>query len=159
MAWLFLLVRGGAPWRWLAVIGGAFAAILVLKLIFGIVPALGLPLDIRSPSGHTATAAAAYGGLAVLILGARTGLAVSVATALLIGWSRIELDDHSVPEVILGGAVGIAATLLLPGHTPRLSRPNAALLAALTALLLSLDHGHRAQIEPTLRHVEAALRL
>ena len=159
MVWLFLFVRGHAHMRWLAVVGGAFAAILVLKLVFGVDPALGRGFDIHSPSGHTASASAAYGGLAVLIFGAPAGIVVSILTAVVVGYSRLALDMHSVPEVIIGGAVGIAATILFAGRMPRLSPASATVLAALAALLLVIDHGNRAQIEPVLRHVEAHLRL
>ena len=164
VTWLFLLARrssGGrdASARWLVGVGGAYAVILALKLAFGIDPALGAPLRVASPSGHTACAAAAYGGLALLIFGRRAGIVISFVVAVLVGYSRVALAKHSPAEVVIGGAVGLTATILLSRGMPRLPSLEAILLAAVTALVVTLDYGQHAQIEPTLKHVEARFAL
>ncbi len=159
---LFLAVRSGlrAQAGWTAAIGGAFAAILVLKILFGTFPVLGLPIDVRSPSGHTASASAAYGGLALLLFGRSAGFCAAIATALAIGGSRIALDMHSLPEVLIGAAVGIAAVLVLATWSPSapLRRHDAFLLAALASVLVLVEHGRHALIEPALQHLEHKLR-
>src|SRR4051812_42258297 len=99
--------RGAAAW-WLAVFA-TFAVTLALKLVFLACSAnLGTP-RIHTPSGHVAAATVVGGGLAALLLRHR-GFAMPLAlfAALVIGVSRLVLGVHSLPEVMLGAAAGLA---------------------------------------------------
>ena len=84
-------------------IGATLGLIVLLKLRF-------FACDGGNPSGHTAAAAAVYGGLAGLIAGAirkdmrwAVGWAIIVGASLaaLVGQSRLTLDKRSVAEVVL----------------------------------------------------------
>ncbi len=159
---LVLALREGSRRAgWIVAIGGAFAAILVLKLAFGVFPVFGAPIDVRSPSGHTATAAAAYGGLALLLSGRRAvGVGAAVFVAIVVGLSRVALDAHTVGEVLVGGAVGVGGVLLLAvllRRAPALSRQSAVLLLALASAVIVVEHGRHANLEPRLQHIEQRL--
>jgi membrane-associated phospholipid phosphatase len=156
---LALLVLG---WRrgalaWAFGVGGVLMAMLVLKLVtFACVwrvPWMGL----SSPSGHTATAAVVYGGLLALLVPRGFGgtLAAAVAGgafALVFGLTRLALQVHTVPDVIVGAAVGIAGAVILrrlAGDRPvRLSSPRLTLAACVVMLLF---HGHRLEAETRIR--------
>ena len=157
-----LAFRGG-PFRfgWIVAIGGAYAVILALKLAFGAFPSIGAPFEVRSPSGHTATAAAAYGGLALLLSSRWTvGLAVASLVAALVGSSRVALDDHTVGEVLVGAAVGIGGVLMLAvvsRRAPALSRQSTVVLLVLSVVVIVAGYGRHAAIEPRLQHIEQRL--
>jgi membrane-associated phospholipid phosphatase len=139
-------------WRqalaWLGVIGITFATILILKLGFlACQPVFG-SWALRSPSGHAAAAASVAGSLAALLT-RRHWLVLAVATvaAAAIGVSRVELGLHSVPEILLGGAIGIAgasAFSRLAGPPPA-RRPVS--LLAVVAVVAVLLHGTRLPAE------------
>jgi membrane-associated phospholipid phosphatase len=156
LALLALGWRRGAL-AWAAGVGGVLLAMLVLKLVtFACawrVPWIGL----SSPSGHTATAAVVYGGLLALLVprGFAGTLAAAVAGgafALLFGLTRLALHAHTVPDVVVGAAVGIAGAVilrLLAGERPaRLSSPRLTLAACVVMLLF---HGHRLEAETRIR--------
>jgi membrane-associated phospholipid phosphatase len=137
---------------WLLAVGVSFAAVLLLKLTFATCgPALGLA-TLRSPSGHTAAAALIAGGLATL-LGAKRGkmLTLALGMAALIGITRVALDLHTIPEVLLGGALGLAGALafaVLAGPPPPL---RLRLLFAAVAGVALLLHGQHLNAEPRIR--------
>lgn len=133
------------------------ATMLVLKLL-----AVGCGVfrpwaDITSPSGHTAAAAAVYGGGLALGLRRRLGplpaaCLASLPVAAAIGATRLALHVHTGAEVLLGGGVGLAGVLglvFLAGPAPRLRHPWRVVLAGL-ALMLVL-HGTRLPAEAQLR--------
>jgi membrane-associated phospholipid phosphatase len=75
-------------------------------------------LGIESPSGHASFSAAFYGCIA-LLAGAgrppwqRIGVyAATILFVLLVGLSRIVIEVHTVPDVIVGTGIGAAAVLL-----------------------------------------------
>ena len=143
--------RGAAAW--LVAAGGTLAVMLALKLLFlachGVLPAA----DIRTPSGHTAAAAVVAGGLAVLFAGrvsARAALALLVAAsaAIVIGFSRLALSAHNLPEVIAGGVVGVTGALafaLLAGPVPE--RLPVGRMAAVLVGITVLFHGFQLPAE------------
>ncbi len=128
-------------------VGVCLGIVLGLKLIaFGCVPALG------HPSGHTAAAAVVYGGVLGLALPRRFAIPAAVGAALLIGATRVALGLHSVADVVLGGAIGIAGAVLLRyfvGVPPPGFDRRPAITVALAAMLLL--HGTRLNAEETLR--------
>jgi membrane-associated phospholipid phosphatase len=139
--------RGAAAW--LGAIGLTLGAVLLLKLLCGgVLPGAGLPSpELRSPSGHAAAAAVLYGGLTALLL---VGPSAGRAAAIALGWAglfaltRLALGVHTVPEVLVGGAVGIggAASLrwLAGVRPPQLRRWSLPAAVAAVALLMHGDH-------------------
>ncbi len=144
-------------WRgaigWLLAVGVTFGAVLILKLGFlACGPVFG-PWSLRSPSGHTAAAAMVAGGLAALAAGRRSAaVPVAVLAAGMIGATRVALGFHSVAEVCLGGAIGVAGAALLPGLAGRrrARRPVALLLAACVVAVVL--HGLRLPAEAAIWH-------
>ena len=143
--------RGAFAW-WLVVLA-TFAVTLALKLVFLACSAdLGMP-GIRTPSGHVAAATVVGGGLAALLL-RRRGLAMPMAVlaAAVIGVSRLVLGLHSLPEVMLGAAAGLAgawALICLAGSPPpALDARRVALIALLVAVLF---HGFHMPAEAHIR--------
>lgn len=151
----FALALGG--WRrgalaWALVVPATLGAVLLAKLT---VVACGqfLPLHgLKSPSGHTASAAVVYGGLLALLLpepapGARrpfVALLLAAAFAMLFGASRLALHMHTRSDVLAGACLGIAGALALT----RLAGPRppglrmAVPFAAACAVVLLLHGSH-----------------
>ena len=127
-----LLILGW--WRgaigWVLAVSGTLGAVLSLKIIFYACHSDLPDLGIRSPSGHTASATVVYGALLALlgqsgVTGAARHLLVIAAAAVLLalvfGFSRVDLGVHTIPDVLMGGAVGILGALmftLLAGRRP-----------------------------------------
>jgi membrane-associated phospholipid phosphatase len=124
------------------------ALALLAKLAFaacGLMPRF----DIQSPSGHSALGAAFYGSLAALLavgrpVGVRLAFYVAAAcAAVAVAYGRVELQVHSVAEVICGlliGAVAAALFVALRGRPRRLSlTPQMLVRASPIAVLLAID--------------------
>jgi membrane-associated phospholipid phosphatase len=148
-------------WRaavmWLAVTGGTFAVVLVLKFGFiGCGPVFD-HFGVRSPSGHTAAGAILAGGLAALFTRRRwIVFAVATLAAAVIGVSRLALDMHTPTEALLGGAIGILGAVALPHFVrPEATKPPAVALAV-AVLLAVLLHGRRLPAEPVIAHAALA---
>jgi membrane-associated phospholipid phosphatase len=126
----------------------AYAAALVTGLAGALIAKLALaacggghPLfGVESPSGHAAFGAIFYGCLAVLFATGRPtvlrlALYVGALSLIaLIGVSRVALEAHSVPEVVVGlliGGVSVALFQVLRDEPARLE------LSARTVLLMS----------------------
>jgi membrane-associated phospholipid phosphatase len=104
--------RGAAAWA-LAVFA-TFAAMLALKLVFMACANSFGTADLHTPSGHVAAATVVTGGLAALLLRRHaTVLPLAALAALVVGISRLALGAHSLPEVALGAAVGLAGAYVL----------------------------------------------
>jgi len=156
LAFVALLAMGW--WRaagvWVLVVAVVFSLVLVGKVAaFDCGGAVAREIGLHSPSGHTASAAMVYGGLLGLLRrgGRRELVAVLLALgfAVVIGISRIALGAHSLIEVLLGGAVGIAGAgtvVWLAGPRPERLRylRRAMLTISLVALLA---HGIRLPAE------------
>ena len=137
--------RGAAAW----VLSAActWGAMLALKLVGMDCGSLLFGPELTTPSGHTATAAFVYGGLAAVIINKRVGrldwaVPCSLAVAVVIGASRLVIGAHSVPEVLVGGAVGVAgafAFVHVAGPPPEAKRLRWA--ACLAALIMAAVHG------------------
>lgn len=148
--------RGAVAWA--VSVGGTLVAILALKLVFGACgPAWRL--DIESPSGHTAAATAAYGGLLILLgMPPPIALASAAGIAGLIGLSRVELRMHTPPEVALGALVGLAGVVLFVRLMARFARPvpRTALIAILLVVVL-VFHGAHVHAETVIRRLTLLL--
>jgi membrane-associated phospholipid phosphatase len=131
-------------------------AALLAKLAFAACGARTELFGVESPSGHTAFSATFYGCLALLFAAGRPFArrfalyACAAALVLLIGVSRVALQAHTAPEVVVGlviGAISIGLFLALSvsAEPLRLSTQTIARLspfAALYALCLLLLAGH-----------------
>jgi membrane-associated phospholipid phosphatase len=142
---------------WCGAIFIALFATLVAKVLFlpcgHLIPLLG----IRSPSGHTAAAIAAYAGFAMLWVKLAQDrwmraafISVALAGCLAIAVSRVLIGAHTTPEVLFGGLIGLASPVILAGVEPPASepRPRPTLLLLLVPLILVLlFHGATLPIE------------
>ncbi len=143
--------RGSAAWALAA--GMTLGAMLLFKLV---AIACG-PVHLRTPSGHTAVAALITGSLAAILVPRRHCLAAAVAGitgAAVMGFSRLELEMHTTPEVMLGAAVGIGGAVgfaLLSGARP--PRLQFRWIALTVVLVLSVFHGSRVGAEPRIWRV------
>lgn len=105
---------------WVLATGAALGAMLLLKLAFLPCGHLLPGWQLRSPSGHAASAFVAYGGFAVLEAKLRTRrwqsltiLATGFIIACVIAATRLALNAHTLPEVLLGSLVGLSAPVIL----------------------------------------------
>ncbi len=147
--------RGAVAWS--LGIGGTLGVMLALKLAFLACGRL-LPItDLHSPSGHTAAAAAVYGGLLGILVRRLTGrsswaLPCAMSVALVIGVSRLVLGLHTGLEVVIGAVVGVCGAVAAatfagpPPPTLRLGR-----VAAVAFVVLLLFHGFRMPAEAAIR--------
>lgn len=151
--------RGALAWS--GVLACTWVSVLLLKLaclLFGSLWAGGL----HSPSGHTASAAAAAGGFLGLIVRRRGGdwrwtIPISAAFATVIGLSRLALHVHTRLDVLVAGVVGmVSATVLvmLAGPPP----PKLRLSPIITALavVILLLHGSQSSAETAIKRFAAA---
>ena len=149
---LAFLIAGRHPriaFGWTLAIGGCALAIGVLKLAFG---ACGerIPLGhIVSPSGHTAMSTAIYGSLALLVgagLQPSRRIAVCAVAAVAItgiALSRLVLHEHNLPEIVLGGVVGVGAVAFFGAALRRETSPAIQVkwLLLCGAVLIAAMHG------------------
>lgn len=96
---LLVLVRLGAPRTMVAYVVTLLAAMALL---------LALTRWTKA-SFHEASAVGSAAGAATL-LGGGWWWALGVAIAALVGWARVRAGRHTLPEVLLGAAVGLLAT-------------------------------------------------
>ena len=149
-------------WRgasaWVVAVSGALASLFALKLA---IYAHGQPWpigDVHSPSGHTGSAAVAYAGVAVL-LGLRwAAVPLAAVAAAGVGASRLALGAHTPGDVVVGGAVGVAAVAVLVALVGPRPRGTARWpLAAAVAAVLAVFHGQHLPIEGGIRAAAVAL--
>ncbi|HTH16593.1 MAG TPA: phosphatase PAP2 family protein [Magnetospirillum sp.] len=163
LGFLLAAVWWRAALAWLAAIGGCGLALALLKIALQSCSRV-LVTDIHSPSGHTAMSVAVYGGLAVVLglpLGRTARVLLAIAAGLLaltVGASRIAVHAHTLPEVLIGGAIGLLAVAWL---RPRLELPQRPLpllwlFPAVLAVIAAM-HGAHWQIEERIRLLAAAL--
>lgn len=146
---------------WVIAISGTLGTMLLLKLAAFAAP-MGHVAAGLSPSGHTAAGTVVYSGL--LSLAARhptrrIGLALAAGTLLagLIGFTRLQVGEHSLPDVLIGALVGIAGALAL-AHLSGWRSPlpaNARLAVGFAAVLavLLVFHGQRLPAEARIRAI------
>jgi membrane-associated phospholipid phosphatase len=162
--WLSLsgAARAAAWWTFSIVVCGGVTA--VLKIFFWGCPPIS---DLYSPSGHTSLSTLVYGATALIIAVEgdtwRSRIAVAGGTALIlaIAVSRLLLDAHTIPEVVLGWIIG-SASLALFGHQYRRLRPKNARLAPLlvgVVVLAAALHGRELRAEELLHWITGFLRI
>jgi membrane-associated phospholipid phosphatase len=144
---VLVLLRQGSSRRlvglWLALLAAAVAVTTATKLAF-IGWGLGSSaLDFTGVSGHAMFAAAVIPLLLAALVPAQPlqgrwlAVAGGVALALLVGWSRLEVQAHTVSEVLAGVVLGgaVSATVLWRERLPQL-RLNAWLPLGMALWLL-----------------------
>jgi membrane-associated phospholipid phosphatase len=147
---------------WCVAIFIALFGALVAKLVFLPCGHLFPALNLRSPSGHTTAAIAAYGGFAMLWVkfskDPRMRLAFAVAAVagcIGIAASRVLIQVHTMPEVFLGGLIGLSAPVFLyrvkPPEGEPTPQPTLLLLIVPFALVLFMG-GTALPIEDTIGH-------
>ena len=156
-----------AGWRrgalaWLVAVPVTLAAVATAKVaVFAFGPPAGMP-NLRSPSGHTASAAMVYGGL-VMMLASRAmphlrGVLVAGMFAVAFGFTRLALHVHSRPDVMVGALIGMAGAMLLTrlaGDRPDRMRTLIPFGTAVAVILLL--HGTRLPAETWLKDAARAL--
>jgi membrane-associated phospholipid phosphatase len=166
------LIFALSGWRrgvlaWTAAIGGTLSLILFLKLRFFACDHLLPGAPPGNPSGHTAAAAAVYGGLVAIVMRSiwdnkrwalRCTVAIAIFLAVVIGASRLILDLHSMAEVVVGGTIGVGgavAFVMLAGPPLRSVRMLHAVSMGL--LVIVMLYGSRITAEPAIKSVAANL--
>lgn len=152
---------------WCFALAASLGGSLVAKIVFISCGHLFPALNVRSPSGHTTAAIAAYGGFAALwtkLARDRWTRALFVVGALAacvgIAVSRILLHMHSAPEVLLGALIGLAAPVILYRIEPPASKPRplpTLFLLLLPLCLVFLLHGTTLPIESKINQLSKAL--
>ncbi|MBW4022467.1 MAG: phosphatase PAP2 family protein [Proteobacteria bacterium] len=148
--------RGAAGW------GGAVALTLavMLGLKLALIPCGHLLLPgLRSPSGHTAAAAAIYGSLIGIWTRHRGRSSlwtapVALGVAVVIAVSRLALHVHSPIEVLVGGGVGITGAMLavvLAGPPPAGLRLRS--IAVAMVVVIVVFHGFQLPAEAEIRRL------
>ena len=142
-------VLGRRGTRWAVAVAATLGSMVLLKLTSF---AAAGPWT-YSPSGHTASAAIVYGGLAWVLLRPMSGRLIPGLIAALcvaaIGWTRLALAAHSLAEVAVGAAVGFAGLAWLSQVKPAQGRVWPALVAV--AAVWILFHGLSLGAEDWLR--------
>ena len=139
-----------------AAMATCLTAALTAKLAFAICGGNAPILGVENPSGHAAFAATFYGCLAALFATGRTigrRLALyggAAALVLAIGVSRVALEAHTAPEIVVGLMIGLMSIALF--NALRIAPERLALssqmvvrmspFAVLYALCLLLLAGH-----------------
>ena len=148
---------------WVLCCGATLGTLGAAKLaVFALGPLPLLPL-LDSPSGHTASTAIIWGGLAILLLPPhhrlKTGLPAAAALTTLIAATRLALHVHTIPDVLAGAIIGLAGTTILALTLDLPPAPFRRLRLVVGPLIVAaLLHGQRLPAEPILRAIGAALR-
>ena len=146
-------------WRaalvWICVVPGTLFVVLFTKLcLLGCGPIVPGFWELRSPSGHTASAALICGGLGGLMIPRRERLHIALllaaGAAVLVGCSRLFLGAHTFADVVAGAVIGILGTYILVRHAgvrpKRLRYMPGIIIVLLTGVAIS--HGFHLQVEP-----------
>jgi membrane-associated phospholipid phosphatase len=167
------LMFGLSGWRrgalaWSAAMGGTLGLILLLKLLrFFACDHLLLEARAKNPSGHTAAAAAVYGGLVAMVVQSVWNIerwalsctaAITLPLAVAIGQSRLMLGLHSTAEVVVGGAIGVGgavAFVALAGPPPHPFRISRVVIVGL--IIIALFYGFRMPVEAAIKSIATTL--
>ena len=152
---------------WSLAVTATLAAMLALKVAAFALAAPDGAGGPGNPSGHTAAGVVVYAGLLALLgerVAPRVPLALlsGAAFGLLFGSARMAVGVHTLPEVLVGGAVGLAGALALAGlagpRRPDASARGHAFVAAVALLAVLAFHGRRLNAEADLRRIATEVR-
>ena len=157
---------GAAGWHrgalaWSGVLACAWVSILLLKLACLLYDPLWAE-GLHSPSGHTAGAGAAAGGFFGLIVRRRGGdwrwtVPISAGLATVIGLSRLALQVHTGPDVLVAGVLGVGSAMvlvMLAGPPP--PRLRLSPIITVCAVMMLLLHGSQTSAEATIQRIAAS---
>jgi membrane-associated phospholipid phosphatase len=156
--WIVLTRRSRLVLWWLIALAICIGVTGVLKIYFFACPPLS---DLHSPSGHTSLSILVYGGLTVAVASAASGwrriavIAVGASFVTGIAVSRILVEAHSIPEVLLGSLIGAAALYVFARDYSREPMATAFLppLVAVCTMLVMLLNGHEVRAEEFLHQI------
>ncbi len=152
----FLIQKGKreAGALFLALIGTA-AAIGLAKILFMGCGSSLREYGLHSPSGHSAMSFAVFGTFALLLRERLPGVYRYVPSVLLlslaftIAYTRVLLRFHSIPEVVIGSAIGLLILLFiwrgLARSNPNPLNPKAAIICAI--VIVFMLHGIQLRAE------------
>ena len=152
---------------WSIGVAGTLATMLLLKL--AVFVALGPEAQgaLRNPSGHTASGTVVYAGLFVL-LGSHLAprvlmvLLVGLGFGIVFGATRLALHVHTLADVMVGAAVGLAGTLALACMVSprRVRKPDRGTMMVTAAALLGLLalHGRTLHAEGEIASIAEQIR-
>ena len=173
VAAILLILLAQRRWHvaaaWMLAVPGVLGTLLLLKVTCyacgWLLPALGADqLDLRSPSGHVASAAVVCSGVVALQAGRlRVGatlaaLAAALTAAAVIGVTRVQLGAHSISEVVVAAAVGAAGAVAFTwmGGRRLAERSGVPVVAAAVAALV-LFHGRHLPAEAAIQDAAAVV--
>jgi len=139
---------------------------LFLKVAFFTCGSTVPALDLHSPSGHTSLSTTFYGCAALMVAGDKgratqvAVLAAGTALVIAVAISRVLLQVHSLPEVVMGLSIGIVCVIWFGSRflaLPPLSLPWQGALVVVMLLAL-ITHGQHWDFEWAVSHVAAVLR-
>lgn len=161
LCWLALRSSKLAVW-WVLALALDISLTSLSKIYFYACPPMS---DMRSPSGHTALSVLVYGTLAMMAAladGTQSRVAAigaGVAVMVMIAGSRLALNAHSLPEVVLGFAIGALSLALYAAMYVR--SPPASVWPVLIAsgVLLALLNGQQLHAEELLHRITGYMRI
>lgn len=162
--WIALIRQPGTLMWWLAALALCIGVTGILKIYFFACPPLS---DLHSPSGHTSFSTLIYGALtlavATTLRGWRQTTVVGMGALFIaaIGVSRIIVQAHSIPEVLLGSVIGgLALALFGAGYLRKPpSRTFLAPLLVICAVTIILMNGHELRAEEMLHRIAIYLNI
>jgi membrane-associated phospholipid phosphatase len=164
---LVALGRLREAFAWCLAIAGTLGTMGLLKVLVFVLVGSQSGDGLNNPSGHTASGTVVYAGLLALV-GGRFAPRVSIALlaglafGLLFGFSRVELQVHTLADVLVGGAVGLAGAVVLvwlAGPHRADARSTAMPVVGAVALVAMLAfHGQRLIAESELRAIAAHIQ-
>jgi membrane-associated phospholipid phosphatase len=152
--WLWFAVSRPLARRWLVAVAACGLAMTGLLVLFHLQRDLFASIRLRVPSGHVAGTVLAYGGLAVIVAQALPGrwrivpFMAGAAAVAVVALTRLRLQAHSIPEILLGAAVGLSGLLWFSARYFRLGAPapHWKSSAAAAVVLVVATYGARLQM-------------
>jgi membrane-associated phospholipid phosphatase len=156
--WLVAIHQLRALVWWLAALALCMGVTAILKIYFFVCPPLA---DLHSPSGHTSFGTLVYGALTLAVATAVSDwkrvavLLAGAAFIMAIGISRIAIQVHSIPEVLVGWLIGMAALAVFAARfwPDRPAAPRVQGLVIASVAFMVMLHGKALQAEGILHAV------
>jgi membrane-associated phospholipid phosphatase len=162
--WIVLQRRSDLTASWIVALGICIGGTALLKIYFFACPPLS---TLHNPSGHSSLSVLVYGTLALAITAVASGwqrwvIAIAAGVFVLgIGFSRVLVEFHTIPEVLLGFTIGGAALALFATNYLRRPRPTKFLPQAVIgcAALMVLLNGREVRAEELLHHLSTYFKI
>jgi len=157
-AWLLSHGSRQGAGLWVIAVGLCVGLTALLKVYFYVCPPAS---DLVSPSGHSSLSVLIYGAIVLVIAAEQRGwlrAVILVSGAILIAGiaaSRLWVNAHSVPEVVIGTSIGIATLTLFANGYLR-SRTEGKRLRPLivsTIIVAAVLHGQELRAEALLHGI------